>query len=488
MAGAALPAVSSDDHLWFIVQPSPAGSPLELRHVARESDDPYYTRGLTLGVGSTEAVEAMAAWDNQLWLVFAPTTGETPRRETFTVQVHRNPALESWYHAPHDRLRAVASLEGSGSLAGFTATADGPVALILHRNGPPGSQARLLQLRGTQWHDLPLPDAVGPGTWGLGAAGLGGRTLVLIGEPSRPGVPARVHRLAAGRGWSVGEVPLDLGRLRSLTRVGPNVALIEDRGPIGPVEVAYLRSGGLLRLARFPTPEGRWSVLGMRDGLRLIDQAPRGRVAVSRIDPITGVVGPREVLDTQPLVTGRVLHRPLLLAVGITALMVILLFKPAASAAKIALPEGMVALSPLPRLVAVGVDLAASAAAVLVVFRCPPDELLWWPLWTADLATSAPFLVMIGLTIAHGALTELVAGCTLGKKIVGAKVVAGDGSRPTARAIIVRNALKTIVLLIPVLAVFAILTPHVQGLGDQVAGTVVVRARAAGDDAPPKDR
>ena len=29
------------------------------------------------------------------------------------------------------------------------------------------------------------------------------------------------------------------------------------------------------------------------------------------------------------------------------------------------------------------------------------QELFWWPLWTADLATAAPFLVMIGLTVFH---------------------------------------------------------------------------------------
>jgi uncharacterized RDD family membrane protein YckC len=186
--------------------------------------------------------------------------------------------------------------------------------------------------------------------------------------------------------------------------------------------------------------------------------------------------------------TGRVLHRPVLLALGITALMVIVLFKPSGSAASVVLPANMVTLGPLPRLMAVAADLGVSGVVSLIVFRCPPVELFWWPLWTADLSASAPFMVMIGLTVLHSTLTELIAACTLGKKLVGAKVVTAEGARPSARAIIARNALKVIVLLIPLLAVFAVLTPHLQGLGDQVARTVVVREQTEDEGEPPKDR
>ncbi|MHC4825021.1 MAG: RDD family protein [Planctomycetota bacterium] len=491
MAGAgALPAASSEDHVWFIVRSDAPRARLELRHCARDAGCPYYTRGLTLAVNDPNAIEAMAAWRNQLWLVFAPTPGEPARRETFTVQVQRNPALEVWYHEPHDHLRAVVSLNGAGSLGGFVGTADGPVAMILDQ-GPPETgetAARLLQLRGRQWHEVPLPRGLGREDWRLGAAGPDGRNLLLLQEPEGRGGPVVVHRRDADGVWSAGEVPLAPVRLRSLSRVGPNVALVMETAPAGQVEVAYLRPGSLLRLAQLAPPQGRWSVLGARDGLRLIGQTPLGEVVMTRIDPISGDVGPREVMAPQSLMSGRVLHRPLFLALGITALMVIVLFRPTGSAATVALPESMAALPPLPRLLAVAADLGVSGVVSLILFRCPPVELLWWPLWTTDLWASAPFLVMVGLTVAHSTLTELAAACTLGKKLVGAKVVGGDGARPSAGAILVRNALKTIVLLIPVLAVFSILNPHLQGLGDQVARTVVVRQRTGGDDETPNDR
>jgi uncharacterized RDD family membrane protein YckC len=498
MSGAgALPAASSDDHLWFIVRTPAPGSRIELRHSACETEGPFYTRGLTLAVDVPEAVEAMAAWGNQLWLVFAPTPGEAPGRETFTVQVHRDPALEGWYHAPHDHLRAVAPLDGAGSLAGFVGTADGPVAMIVDQALPapgdagPGSAPRrltLVQLRGSRWQEVSPPPGLRAGPWRLGATGPDGRGLVLLGEPARPGGPATVHRRDGEGAWSTGELLLAAGRPRSLARVGANAALVVERSADGPVELAYLRPGVLLRLGRLAPPLGRWSVLGACGGLRLLEQVRPGEVAVSRIDPITGDVGPRQVMVPQPLFTARVLHRPLLLLLAITALMVIFLFKPGASAATVALPAGMAVLPPLPRLTAVTVDLALSALVTLAVFRCPPAELLWWPLWTVDLAASVPFLVMIGLTVAHGTLAELAVACTLGKKLVGARVVNCDGSRPMAGAILVRNALKVIVLLMPVLAVFAILNPHMQGLGDQVARTVVVRTAAGDEDAAPDDR
>jgi uncharacterized RDD family membrane protein YckC len=266
-------------------------------------------------------------------------------------------------------------------------------------------------------------------------------------------------------------------------RVGANLAVVVEPRDQGAVELAYLRPGTVLGLARLAPPPGRWSVLGACGGLSLLAESQRAEVAVRRIDPITGDVGPRQVLLPQPLMTGRLLHRPLLLLLGVTALLAIFVFKPRAAGATVALPAGSTVLPPLPRLMAVVVDLAVAALVALVVFRCRPVELLWWPLWTADLAASAPFLTMIGLTVAHSTLSELASARTLGKKLVGARVVGSDGARPGAGAIILRNAIKMIVLVIPVLAVFAILNPHMQGLGDQAARTVVARTAAGDDDA-----
>ena len=85
-------------------------------------------------------------------------------------------------------------------------------------------------------------------------------------------------------------------------------------------------------------------------------------------------------------------------------------------------------------------------------------------------------------------MTELATRRTLGKTLLGARVVARDGSRPTTVAILIRNGFKALVLLIPVLAVFALLSPHLQGVGDSVARTVVVRDVGLGPGASVDDR
>jgi uncharacterized RDD family membrane protein YckC len=92
----------------------------------------------------------------------------------------------------------------------------------------------------------------------------------------------------------------------------------------------------------------------------------------------------------------------------------------------------------------------------------------------ADLTSAMPYVMMAALTVVHSTVSELIWRRTIGKTLVGARVTALDGSRPSASAILVRNAFKALVLLIPVLAVFSLLNPHLQGLGDSMARTVVV--------------
>ena len=181
-------------------------------------------------------------------------------------------------------------------------------------------------------------------------------------------------------------------------------------------------------------------------------------------------------MSYQPLMTSRILHRPLLIAVAVTALMVVLLVRPDPDRATVSLRPNQVVLRPWSRVVAVSVDGAVAAVVTILVLGCRPQDLIYLPLWTTDLAESVPFLVMLGFTVAHSTVTELGTGRTLGKALVGARVVATDGSRPAARAILIRNMFKLLVLLIPVLAVVGLLNPHVQGLGDSLAGTVVVRS------------
>ncbi|MHC4429501.1 MAG: hypothetical protein ACYS0D_12995, partial [Planctomycetota bacterium] len=106
-AAESLIGASSDDHLWFVLSPARPPGPIVVRHHARESGGPYYSRGLELGRAPNAVPEALAAWNNRLWVVFRPRSGMADgelRRQAFTVQVRLNPAFGGWYYDPPDRL------------------------------------------------------------------------------------------------------------------------------------------------------------------------------------------------------------------------------------------------------------------------------------------------------------------------------------------------------------------------------------------------
>jgi uncharacterized RDD family membrane protein YckC len=86
---------------------------------------------------------------------------------------------------------------------------------------------------------------------------------------------------------------------------------------------------------------------------------------------------------------------------------------------------------------------------------------------------------MVLITMAHSSASELTTRRTLGKLFLNGRVVSGDGSIPTARQIIWRNIVKTLVLLIPPLMIVVLLTPNRQGLQDLAGSTLVIRRRDA---------
>lgn len=102
------------------------------------------------------------------------------------------------------------------------------------------------------------------------------------------------------------------------------------------------------------------------------------------------------------------------------------------------------------------------------------------------LALNAVSIVTI---LVYFTLLEAAAGITLGKKIVGLRVVRMDGSPIGFRESIIRNVLRLVdgqpagTFLVAVILV--VLTPDNQRLGDLAAKTMVVRESSAGIQSPP---
>ncbi len=482
-----LAGASSDDHLWFVAPSSGANDALMLYHHALEMDGPHYSRGQPLH----ELPEAMAAWTNRLWLIFPPKiSADQPDRETFTVEVQRQPAIGVYSYDPPDRLSVVASLEGLGNLVGFVGTPQGPIALrVPTQRARAGVEARpdslaaepvlaepvLQQLRGARWERLELPEhlPIG-GRYQLAVGSAQGNLLLLL--VASPGDRSRtvLHQRYGQEAWKQVEVPVDLRSVAAVTRCEAQVALVLQGATPGRVEIAYLRPRSLVSLGEFAVPSGRWGLFGLRDGIRLVEQSTQGGLRLRRIDPITGRLSSSEAMTSQGLLPLRTLHMPLLFTVAITVLLLVLIFKPGSQAASPTLPPTVAVLGLVPRLLALTIDLALGGVVTILLRRCTPAELLQLPMWTADIADAAPSLWLIGITMMHCTFGEMVAARSVGKALLGARVVTVQGARPVLRSILVRNAVKLIVLLIPVLAVFALLNHHLQGLGDMMARTLVV--------------
>jgi uncharacterized RDD family membrane protein YckC len=93
--------------------------------------------------------------------------------------------------------------------------------------------------------------------------------------------------------------------------------------------------------------------------------------------------------------------------------------------------------------------------------------------------TGAPAFLAFLVGLAYYVLLEGTVGATLGKLLLGLRVVKTDGSRTDLRASLIRNVMRIVDFLpfIYIVGMIAIgVSEKKQRLGDRVAGTGVVRA------------
>jgi uncharacterized RDD family membrane protein YckC len=130
---------------------------------------------------------------------------------------------------------------------------------------------------------------------------------------------------------------------------------------------------------------------------------------------------------------------------------------------------------PFSRMLAFAVDLAAILAAGTLLARlAAPLQLI-----SADAEQTAITVLYFALTLLYGILTEwLWRGQTIGKRLLGLRVVEANGLRLRPSQIVIRNLLRFVDLL-PGLylvgGVSCILSPRRQRLGDIAASTIVIR-------------
>ncbi len=529
-------SVVGDGHGWLVIASSslgrqstgPAGSRMLLHLPPRTTEGvgEAATAGLEGLVRVAEELPRFSAehlttawWRNVVYL------GDTDRAGGSVSVLWAMRSVGSVYdYVPKGRFEALASMPSDVRLVELAATRHGPVALVAEGTGEaPG--IRLMRLAGEKWTGIAAPwgmkepagairilnwregvaVAVLPQGNGLKGATTDGRMQLWIGqftssEPSfiswearscelgelagiesarvtlafvegqRPGddaliaavfgVPAgcSLFEIHTGAGSGVSSDPM---RLASLADVPPTAAVIpmaapgESFGPPGMIVLGWVDVGG-------ETTRG-----GAFGGLQLREvSCTTGRVMYAGGARSGGMVN-RRAFQSMAVVG---------LLAGVGA--ILLMARPKLSTSA---PLRMDRAEPLRRLAAAAVDYAPSAMIIALLQGRSALVLLspWTMLGGGGVSLGelnlAPLGAAIGLTILHAGICEWLWGRSVGKFLMGLRVVStGAGSAGGvlgARQAVTRNLVRWIM---PLLAVFAMLDEYGRHPGDLVAGTMVV--------------
>ncbi len=479
-------AAASNEHLWFVRSSGREAPAWELCHHATAMRGPHYRPQLPL----ERMPAAMAAWDDQLWLVFEPDG--SAQRDVFTVRIQRLSLTEPYFQTiPPDRMELVAALPADGALAGFAATPDGPVALLAAAGDARAGEPQLLQLHGSRWVELalPTPSPIAGNSLLLGLQGHGAQLAVVSREPAATGAGLRSVRIdrrdAEGR-WESDLVPEWPGDAIHAAGFGDQVALFTADATADRWTVLLARDGQALRAADLPAPASRSTVLTLGDTTRLLFTDAARRLIIQELYLPAAGVGEMVALTPQPAGSRSLWAMAIAFAAIVGGVLLVLVVRPG-SRKPVTLPAGWRQVPIFSRLLALLLDLLPAAIVTMLALEARPADLARIPLLTPDFADSWPYLLMVFLTVAHSLIGELAFRRSLGMAFLDAQVVGEGAGSPSAVQILLRNLVKLLMLVIPPLAVFALITPNLQGLHDALSRTIVAH-QSEGDEQVRKER
>ena len=151
--------------------------------------------------------------------------------------------------------------------------------------------------------------------------------------------------------------------------------------------------------------------------------------------------------------------------------------------AMVALPAGLVAAPLYLRAAAFVIDAGVPYALTLLFFGDLAAGLALFPGWISSLAHpegvthAAELLTWLGVYLLHVSIGELFFQRSLGKALVGLRVLMVDGKPPTLAAVLLRNVLRVFELGVPFILLYVLISDHRQRLGDLLSRTVVVTQR-----------
>jgi len=485
-AGSLPTEISSATHAWIVVPSGENAKPL-LVHLPPRGPGRAEPGAVHPAIVLEHLPERLAAFSERVYMIDppAPSYGGGRARSVRSIAVTPR-ARGDWVVGAQGRMLTHPSLPGDDELLGFVAVDTGPVALTK------GASGRLRALVGSDWIALRLPDAHADPT---------SRTLRLVALPGQLGVVD--VRQDHAKLWTV-----DAAELRGLAAAqdgGPVEVAWDSREiqwPFGSqkpsAEIVWV-AGDLLWTTRASNGLDIWSVGRTHalylariesdaDGYAFVPLASAGRVAVllrqtSDDDPadlrmVEVSVYTGDVIYDGPIRQGGPVngYEMRLVMAALAALMVIVLLVVLRldSRGVITLPDRVALARPGPRIAAGIIDLALVAFLVAIARGVSPIAMLNL-LDLLDPGREADLILVVGSGFVLSVIGEWLFGRTLGKAILGCRVISlsrkGEDRRPTLRQAVTRNAVRW---LLPPVALIGLLEPDGRHRGDTLARTVVV--------------
>jgi len=386
-----------------------------------------------------------------------------------------------------------------------------PAGPTLRAAGPAATPTELLLVyRGGRWRRVALPP---PGPAQEVAA------LVPPAAGAADARPTRVARVradgggvlvttspAADGGWERVVLEADAGGAVQGLRVDGQLVVVRQVAlSPGTVEAAVVRGAALASLGQMnvepPDPgdetAAAWAAVPLAGGVGVVSGAARAAAGVANrlaerttddphaltlgvIDLRGRVTRPPAPLDLEPArpFADAADYLLMLTAVFGATLLLFSFWRRDPSANQPRLPEGR-AVADLWRRAAGGfIDLAISGAVVSGAMGLTAEDLAQrWPgRGRGDtLEFILPGLLLIGLTVLHTTVTELLTTRSAGKAVMHTRLTDLTGERPSSTQILVRGLLKPFDLIAYLLMVLPVVNPGRQRLADLIARTLVVK-------------
>ena len=434
---------------------------------------------------------AVAADDDQVWVVFAASNH---KMEVVWGATQFNPASELWFITPGGALQLCPSIEGK-SLESLAAL-NGELWAIVQ--GQPDARV----LRGGQWNSVQLPPAINKCQT---------RMLVVAGGSLNAFGHAQDHSVKRFKRENNAWVELTLNAPQFLYAIDHSARLACVTGEKHSAQMlCIVEAGSATAIASLPNRNQ--SVLGLGESFASLGQGgvqESSSVPQDAPNSASTILFNTTTLSLLPLgasafmepvelraqlsTASRWYHLPILgvLSLGaiIAAFLVRALNSPLNPQEKTGPKEGekdSQALTNTPwtpfekwrRFAATAIDILPCAIASVVMFDADMESILIPPLWSADIQMSFPYIAMVVAAIAFSMFEEITFGRSMGKRLMGGRVVSIHGEPAAWWQHIARNLLKGLVLLSPVLAIPSLLSPTGAGIPEMISRTRVEATEA----------